>query len=72
MKDTILNTGLIAATFAAILVIAFDTGRAPEQAVTVQASRVMTMEKTIIAAKRLPVEVASTTPEVTLVAANAR
>ena len=72
MKDSILNTVLIAATFAAILFVAFDNGGVPSQTATVQASRVVTMEKTVIAAKRLPAEVASVAADRTLVASAAR
>ena len=53
MKDTILNTVLIAFTFAAILFAAFDNSRSARQAATVQASPVVAMEKTVVAVKRL-------------------
>ena len=78
MKDSILNTVLIAVTFAAILFAATDP-RPTTPAATAQAGRVFTMEKTVVAAKRLPAdgavadsEVAVAHPDVTLVASNER
>jgi len=71
MKDSILNTTLIAATFAAILFSTFgDFGSNPSTA-TAQASRVVTMETTVVAARRLPADVAAVAPDVTLVASAA-
>ena len=68
MKDSILNTVLIAVTFAAILFAATD----PRPAATAQAGRVFTMEKTVVAAKRLPADLAMADPDVASVASNER
>lgn len=79
MKDSILNSALIVFTFGAILFIAFDNSGLTPQTAMAQASRVVTMEKTVVAAKRLPsnlasvtLDVASVTPNVALVAIAAR
>jgi hypothetical protein len=72
MKDSILNSALIVFTFGAILFVAFDNSSVTPQTAMAQASRVVTMEKTIVAAKRLPSDVASVTPNVALVALAAR
>lgn len=71
MKDSILNTVLIAVTFAAILFAATDL-RPTAPAATAQAGRVFTMEKTVVAAKRLPADLAVAGADVTLVASNAQ
>lgn len=71
MKDSILNTVLIAVTFAAILFAATDP-RPTAPAATAQAGRVFTMEKTVVAAKRLPADLAVAGADVTLVASNAQ
>ncbi|MBP8297119.1 MAG: hypothetical protein KAX84_13485 [Burkholderiales bacterium] len=74
MKDSILNTVLIAVTFAAILFAATDprpTATAATAA-TAQAGRVFTMEKTVVAAKRLPADLAMADPDVASVASNER
>ena len=56
MKDTILNSMLIAAALSAIVLSAIGDLRAPQTA-AVQAGRVVEMEKTVVAAKRLATEV---------------
>ena len=71
MKDSILNTVLIAVTFAAILFAAIDL-RPTAPATTAKAERVFTMEKTVVAAKRLPADLAMADPDVTSVASNER
>jgi hypothetical protein len=79
MKDSILNSVLIAVTFAAIVYSAIgDLGQTPQTA-TAQAGRAVTTEKTIVAAKRLPAEltpaaatVAVAPSAVSLVASTAR
>ncbi len=78
MKDSILNTVLIAVTFAAILFAATDL-RPAAPAATAKAERVFTMEKTVVAARRLPVDVAAADADVagagsnvTLIASNER
>ena len=63
MKDSILNSALIVFTFGAILFSAFDNNGVIPQTAMAQASRVVTTETTVVAAKRLPRDVA-------LVAAN--
>lgn len=72
MKDSILNSLLIAVTFAAILFVAIDDNRSTPQVATAQASRVVTMEKTVVAAKRLPADITTVAADVTLVAAAGR
>lgn len=63
MKDSILNSVLIAATFTAVLYSAFSgSSPAPRSAIT-QVSRVLTMEKTVVAAKRLPPDLAVASPD---------
>lgn len=60
MKDTILNSIVIATAFSAILYAAGDP-RTPPEAMVVRAPRVVEMEKTVVAAKRL-------SPDVVLIA----
>ncbi len=55
MNDTILNLTVIAAAFVAIVSSAISTGSA-EQTVIAQATRVVEMQKTVVAAKRLPAD----------------
>ncbi len=71
MKGSILHTVLIAVTFAAILFAAIDPPQT-SPAATAQAARVYTMEKTVVAAKRLPADTAAEVMDVTLIASTAR
>ena len=57
MKDTILNSILIAAAFSAILLAVIDDLQPATQTAAVQANRVVEMGKTVVAAKRLPADV---------------
>jgi len=68
MKDTTLHAILIAATFAAILASSFGDPNPAPQAATARAGRVLTMEKTVIAARRLPADVAVADSRVALIA----
>ena len=61
MKDTILNSVVIATAFSAILMSVIGDFRSEAQTAMAQAPRVVEMEKTVVAAKRL-------SPEVTLIA----
>ena len=65
MKDSILNSVLIAVTFAAIVFAAIDNHSATPQTVMSEASRVVNVEKTAVAVTRTP-------SDVTLVASAAR
>ena len=56
MKDTILNLTVIAAAFVAIVSSAVTAAPA-DQTVVAQATRVVEMQKTVVAAKRLPADV---------------
>jgi hypothetical protein len=58
MKDTILNSLVIAATFSAILFSAIgDLRSAPQPVVAMAAPRVVEMGKTVVVAKGLPSDV---------------
>ena len=57
MKDTILNSIVITAAFSAILLAAIGDLGSASQTVVDQAPRVVEMEKTVVAAKRLPADV---------------
>ena len=70
MKDSILNCVLIAVTFAAFVFSAIGDLRPDAQTATAQAGRVVTTEKTIVAAKRLPAEITAPAPTVTVVPSN--
>jgi hypothetical protein len=72
MKDSILNSILIAVTFAAIAFSAIGDLRPTEQTATALAGRVVTTEKTIVAAKRSPAEITSAASTVSLVASTDR
>ena len=52
MKDTILNTTLVASLFASVVFSAFGNGPS-SQAPAADSMQVVQMEKTVIAAKRL-------------------
>ena len=56
MKDTILNSIVIAAAFSAILSVAIGDFRSASQTVVAQAPKVVEMEKTVVAARRLPAD----------------
>ncbi|MEO8135941.1 MAG: hypothetical protein ABI831_18440 [Betaproteobacteria bacterium] len=71
MKDNILNSILIAATFAAILVSAIDLGPV-SQATTVRADRVPVTEKTVGTAKRPQADVVVTDADVAMVSLDKR
>jgi hypothetical protein len=71
MKDNILNSILMAATFAAILFSTIDVHRAP-QAAMVRADRVPVTEKTVVTAKRLPADVVVTDADVAMVSLGKR
>jgi len=55
MKDTILNLTVVAAAFVAILASAVDAAPA-DKTIVAQAPRVVEMQKTVVAAKRLPAD----------------
>lgn len=71
MKDSILNSVLIAVTFTAIVFSAIGDFGSNPPATTARASQTVTMEETVVAAKRLPVGVAVVPANVTLVASAA-
>ncbi|MEO8104584.1 MAG: hypothetical protein ABI790_18870 [Betaproteobacteria bacterium] len=56
MKDTILNSILITAAFSAILSAAIGNLQSSSKTVVATAPRVVEMGKTVVAAKRLPVD----------------
>jgi hypothetical protein len=53
MKDSVLNTGLSAFAFVAILFVAFQDGGVPLQRGMSQDMPVFTLEKTVVTASRL-------------------
>ena len=53
MKDTILNTTLVASLFASVVFSAFGNGPSTAQAPAADSMQVVQMEKTVITAKRL-------------------
>ena len=53
MKDTILNLTVVAAAFVGILSSVVNAGPA-DKTVMAQATRVVEMQKTVVAARRLP------------------
>ncbi len=58
MKKSILNTAVAAvAVIALVYSVASDLTHTPQQVVHAQASRVITMETTVVVAKRLPADV---------------
>ena len=57
MKDSVLNTILISALFSAIAWAAFGDSGPEAQPAMAQTPRVFEMEKTVVAAKRLPEDV---------------
>ena len=65
MKDTILNTTLVASLFASVLFSAFDQSPSAAQAPVTASSRVVQMEKIVITAKRVA-------PDTQLAAADVR
>jgi len=71
VKDNILNSILLAATFAAIVVSTIDFKAAPE-ATAARAERVRVMEKTEVVARRPPVDVAVTPADVAMVSLDRR
>ena len=58
MKDIILNSLVIATLFSAIVLSAMDDLRSAPQTVVVHAPRLVEMERTVVAARRLPSDVA--------------
>ena len=65
MKDTILNSIVITTAFSAIVYTAIGDLGTPPEVMAVRAPRVVEMEKTVVAAKRLP-------PDVMLIASTDR
>ena len=61
MKDTILNSIVITTAFSAIVYTAIGDPGKPPEVMAVRAPRVVEMEKTVVAAKRL-------SPDVVLIA----
>jgi len=56
MKDTILNSTLIAAVLVAVLYSAVGNVQSSAPDSAIESSRTFVMEKTVVAAKRLPAE----------------
>ena len=71
MKDSILNSVLIAVTFAAVVFSAIGDAGSTAQTATAQAGPVVTMERTVIVARRLPTETAMAASTDPFIASNA-